>query len=521
MNEKLRMQVEALLSQPNDLLEKKPFFREVSISDRADSFGIDRTSVSQTGTMTVTIPNMRKIPISQAQFARELDVYSHDVLFDTNIPSITMRLKGGDFLEMRQHRMAVPFQVLIRDKQVRHLCVNAIDHTLLNTNPTEKQQENFIRFKQAWAEKNIEGAKTKMVQDQKSYADAALLFFIGDDDKLHTKNINFDDGYVIISHKNDNGQHILECLYYAVTDKDGNTTVRLDCYDDEKMTRFTKAVDDGGMLTDSGWVRHEPVIHGFSECPLITKRGEVAWNRGQRTIESYEALYNTFIVIQKRHGWGALYVKGKFNQDGKKIAGAVVLNDTSMDEHADAKYLNPPSPQNMIETLELMEQTIMKSCGTTFILPKDIKISGDTSGLAVEMTQELDMATAQDGVIEWQNVANKISRLFKEGLAIELVRSGENKKALTEYEELRIYSEFRVWKPKSEEAFNQMLTTLYQSGNGGISRRTFVEKNTASAPDEMARIEKEHEEKMKEEEKQARKAAELAQKTSEQTIVTE
>lgn len=495
MNAKTREQIEVLLANPDNLLKKKPFYRE--IKSQKVSGEVPNASVDMTGTVQVSLPNIKMKPVPQAQFMKELDVYSHDVLFDENIPSITVKINKSDsYLDIRQHRMAVPFQVLIRDKQVRHLCVNPMGHTLLNTEPTEQQSRDFIRFKQGWVEKNMDGAKTKFVQDQKSYADAGLLFFMDANDKLRTKNISFADGYVIISHKNEEGQHILECLYYAVTDDNDNTMTYIDCYDDERMTRFTNTMSADGTMTDSGWVRHESVVHGFSENPLVTKRGEVAWNRGQRTIESYEALYNTFIVIQKRHGWGALYVKGKFNQNGQKIAGAVVLNDTSMDANADAKYLNPPSPQNMIETLELMEQTIQKSTGTTFILPKDIRISGDTSGLAVELTQELDMATAQDGVIEWQNVANKMSRLFKEGLAKELVRSGENEAAITSFDSIRILSEFRVWKPKSEISHNQMLAVL--RGAGGISQQTLIEKNTISTPDELMRIRKEHASELKE-----------------------
>lgn len=524
MNENQRNKIEALLAQPEKLLKKKPFYRRISTNNQSQLNSINQAfggSIGLTDTITASLPSIRKNIVTQDRFMKELDVYSHDVLFDENIPAITVKIKGNDYLEMSQHRMAVPFQELILGKQVRHLCVNKMNHTLLNTEPTDEQMKCFVRIKQAWAEKNMEGAKTKFVQDQKSYGDAALLFFMGEDGRLHTKNINYADGYVIITHKDEYGKHILECLYYAITDDDGNQTTYIDCYDDEKMTRFTSTYEGGGSLDSSGWVRHEAIPHGFPENPLVTKRGEVAWNRGQTTIESYEALYNTFIVVQKRHGWGIIYIKGKFNQNGQKIAGQVILNDTSLDPEADAKTLNSPDPNHMIETLELMEQTIMKSCGTTFILPKDIKISGDTSGLAVELTQELDMATAQDGVIEWQNVANKMMRLFKAGLAKELVKSDEEgfKTAITDFATLRIHTEFMVWKPKSEEAHNQMLATL--KGAGGISQQTLVEKNTVSTPDELVRIQKEHETQLKEQEEQAIKAAELAQKTSEETIVTE
>lgn len=493
MNSTTREKINALLQYPDKLLQKKPFTRGAS-SQSQIKFGFGGASIGITGTVKATLPDVKKEIVPQSQFPIELDPFSHRVLFDENVPSITIKAKKGGFLEIEQYRMSVPFQVLILDKQVRHLCVNRMNHTLLNTSPSEQQKNYFIRIKQAWAEKNMEGAKTKFVQQQKSYGDAALLYMMSDG-KLVTKNICYDDGYTIISHKNDEGKHILECLYYAVTDENGNTIEYIDCYDDEYITRFTnESYIDGrtGGVVNDGWRRYEPVKHGFSENPLITKRGEVAWNRGQAIIESYEALYNTFIVIQKRHGWGALYVKGKFNQNAKKIAGSIVLNDTSLDPNADAKYLNPPSPQNMIETLELMEYTIQKATGTTFILPKDIRFGGDTSGLAIELTQELDMATAQDGVIEWQNVANKMMRLFKEGLAMELINTGEEgyAEAKTDFEKLRIHSEFVVWKPKSEEAHNQMLSTLH--GAGGISTQTFVEANTVSTPDEMARIQKEH-----------------------------
>lgn len=509
MNKKIRQQIESLLANPENLLKKKPFYREITDRNGNLFSNNNKATIGLTGTMTATLPNVRLTIVPQSQFMEELDVNSHKVLFDENIPSFTVKLKKGGFLEIEQYRIPIPFQKLILNKQVRHLCVNPINHTLLNPKPTQKQQDDFIRYKQAWVEKNMEGAKTSFVRDAKSFHDAGLLFFIDSDDKLKTKNINYKDGYVIITHKNDEGKHILECLYYSVTDNDGNTTTYIDCYDDEYMTRFTTSTADGGTLTESGWIKHEPIEHGFSECPLITKRVEVAWNNGQKAIESYEALYNTVLVIYKKFGNGIIYVKGKFNQNAKKIATNVVLNDTSMDEHADAKVLSMPEPAKAVDMLDYMEQTIMKACGTTFILPKDIKISGDTSGLAVELTQELDMATAQDGVTEWQNVANKMSRLFKEGIAIEMVRSGENPTALTDFGELRIFSEFRVWKPKSEEAHNQMLTALYQSGKGGISRQTFVEKNTISAPDEIQRIKKEQEEQMALEQKQAEQSMEL------------
>jgi hypothetical protein len=476
--------IEQLLSDPEKLLQKKPFYRGIVDYSYKSS---KNTTVELTGTMRATVPNIRQNIVTQAQYVSELDPYSHKVLFDENVPSITIKAKKDGWLEIEQYRMAIPFQRIILDKQVRHLCVNPMNQTLLNTQPTDKQNQNFIRIKQGWAEKNLEGVKEQFVRNQKSFGDAALLFYMADG-KVYARNICYDDGYTIISHKDNNGRHVLECLYYVIDDVE-----YIDCYDDTYMTRFTNETftDARGAITSS-WKRYPSQRHGFSENPLITKRGKVAWDAGQSIIESYEVLYNTFIVIQKRHGWGIIYIKGQLNEQGKKIAGNVVLVDSSGDPTSDAKTLNPPDPQNMIETLKAMKQSIEMATGTTIILPEDINISSDISGLAVELTQELDMGTAEDGVTEWQNVANKMMRLFMEGFAKELVMKGENPTAVTDFAELRIQNSFQVWKPKSEEAHNQMVATA--KGAGMISTQTAVEKNTLSTPDEMLRIQKEAEE---------------------------
>ena len=176
-----------------------------------------------------------------------------------------------------------------------------------------------------------------------------------------------------------------------------------------------------------------------------------------------------------------------------------------MDGNGDAKFLTPPTPQNMIDTLQQQLETIQLGAKTTFVLPKDIKTGGDLSGLAVQLTRELDIVNAEQAVIDWQNVADKMVRLFKQGLAKELVNNGENPNAVTEYAELQINAKFKVWRPFNETEFNQMITTL--SGAGVISKETAIEVNTVSKPDEKQRIKKETEEAEK-------KALELAQQTT-------
>ena len=476
-------QIDALLADPEKLKTKAPFKRGVSERDK-DSTPI--TTAYSNERVPVSLPRVKFHTVSQSEFLEELYPQSHKVLSDENIPSITMKLKNGGYMDIEYKRMAVSYQRNIRDKQVLHLCGNPMQFTLLNSNPTKKQNEDFITFKKYWNLRNQDGMRTKMVSAQKSMGDAGLLYYRDYKGRIKSRLLCYEDGYVLCSHDDDNGDRILESVYYQ-----DETAEYIDSYDDKYMYRHKREFD--GQSTE--WAQEDKKLHGFSEIPLITKRGKVAWDNVQSIIEVYEIIYNIFLVIQKRHGWGILYIKGKFNDTAKKIAGAIVLNDTSIDGNGSAEFKAPPSPQNMIDTLNLMEETIQKGSGTTFLLPKDVNSSGDISAQAIMLTQSLDIENALQGVIEWQNVADKMARLFKEGLAKELVATGVDDYAVTEFAKLDISAKFKVWMPRNDSEFNQMLVTL--SGGGLISKETGIEKNTISTPDEKMRLQRELEESIK------------------------
>lgn len=521
MNENIRQQIVALLADPDKLLATTPYYRRIDASGaQYDVFG--RTVESVGTKVKATLPSVKRVAVPLGALLREADPWSHSVLTDENIPSIYVKNSEGGYLKVEQKRLPLPYQQSIAKKQTLHLCNNPMSHVLLNTNPTEAQNKYFIRVKQAWDERNMDGKKTEAVYTQKNESFVGMLFYHDYNGKIKSRILRYSDGYNIITHKDQNGEHILECVYYCVDDVE-----YIDCYDDTYMYRLTNAgdivTDADGRVVNNGWRYETPVEHGFSEIPLAVKRGKVAWDNVQDLIEVAERTYNTFIVIQNRYGYGMLYVKGKINPKAQKVNGAFILNDTSMDPNADAKMLTPPSPENMKETLDQLEEQIMKGAGTTFILPKDIKMSGDTSGVAVQLTQELDIETALQDVNEWQNFANKMMRLFKEGLARELVNSGEEgfENAVTDFEKLNIRTKFVVWRPQSNEAYNQMLTTLH--GAGGISNQTLIEKNTESCPDEMARVQKEKEAEIQEALDKQERTLQLTKKYEERetTVVNE
>lgn len=521
MNENTRQYIASLLADPDKLLATTPYYRRIDASGaQYDVFG--RTVESVGTKVKATLPSVKRVAVPLGALLREADPWSHSVLTDENIPSIYVKNSEGGYLKVEQKRLPLPYQQSIAKKQTLHLCNNPMSHVLLNTNPTEAQNKYFIRVKQAWDERNMDGKKTEAVYTQKNESFVGMLFYHDYNGKIKSRILRYSDGYNIITHKDQNGEHILECVYYCVDDVE-----YIDCYDDTYMYRLTNAgdivTDADGRVVNNGWRYETPVEHGFSEIPLAVKRGKVAWDNVQDLIEVAERTYNTFIVIQNRYGYGMLYVKGKINPKAQKVNGSFILNDTSMDPNADAKMLTPPSPENMKETLDQLEEQIMKGAGTTFILPKDIKMSGDTSGVAVQLTQELDIETALQDVNEWQNFANKMMRLFKEGLARELVNSGEEgfENAVTDFEKLNIRTKFVVWRPQSNEAYNQMLTTLH--GAGGISNQTLIEKNTESCPDEMARVQKEKEAEIQEALDKQERTLQLTKKYEERetTVVNE
>lgn len=488
--------INSLLSDPDKLRKKRPFTRgyEHGVEGYKEGEAVTVGNVIDAG-----LPRFKKIIVSQETFMKELDPNSHDVLFDENIPSICVKVADGDFREIKHARMAIPIQRLIKDEQLVYLTTNKMQFTQVDVNPTDAQNEDFITFKQYWDLRNQDGMKNKMVDTQLSYGEAGLLYYFDYKGRVKSRILSYADGYVLCSHNDQNGDRIIESVYYC---KDG--VEYIDSYDDVNMTRWTNdtlATDD----EDMGWKRHEAKPHGFNEIPLITKRGDVAWSGAQSIIEVYEEVFNVFNAIQKRFGWGILYIKGRFSEKAKKIAGSVILNDTSMDGNGDAKYLTPPSPEGMLDTLKNLLRAIQIASSTTFILPDDIRLSGDVSGLAVQLTKELDLQNAMQKVIDWQNVADKMVRLFKYGLSKELVAKGIKDNAVTEFDNLNINAKFKVWRPFNDYEYNQMLTIL--TGAGILSKESGIELSTVGKPDEKARVQRETEETEK-------KALEAAQQTT-------
>ena len=476
-------QIQSLLNDPENLLMKLPFTRGSSTYNTGDANEGDDNQNSKK--RRAKIPSVSKKIVTQEKFLKELDPMCHNVIFDQNVPTICVKLDDGTVREVGFVNTPIGLQERIASKNTLSLCGNHTVFTQIDKEPTDKQKENFSVLKQYWDSRNQDGMRTKMVYTQYTQGDAALLYYFNEKKEIKCRLLCYSDGYVLIPHNDENGDRLLESVYYV-----GDDGVEyIDSYDDTYMYRMSNKPT--GDAEGNTWQSEPRVAHGFSEIPIVSKRGDVAWNNVEPLIEAFEILYNIIMVIEKRHGWGILYVKGKFKTEAQQIAGSIILNDSSRDGKGSAEFKTPDDPSGYWQMLDRLFKMIQIGSSTTFILPDDINISGQTSALAIKLAEALDLEKATLGVIDWQNVIDKMCRLFKEGLAKELVNKGINPTAITDFEDLNINARMKVWQPFDDISYNQMLLQMAQGGI--LSTQTAIEKNTISVPDEQKRMDEQAE----------------------------
>ena len=105
MMNNIQQQIAKLLADPEQLLQTKPYYRTISYNNNLRNSGI----VESIGaTVRATIPRIKRKPIPIEQLLKEYDPWSHSILYDENIPSLTMKNTGGGWVEIEQRRVAIP-----------------------------------------------------------------------------------------------------------------------------------------------------------------------------------------------------------------------------------------------------------------------------------------------------------------------------------------------------------------------------------------------------------------------------
>jgi len=235
------------------------------------------------------------------------------------------------------------------------------------------------------------------------------------------------------------------------------------------------------MQGDTGWeITMEK--HGFSRCPLLIKRGKVAWEYAESTIEMWELMANINDIALKRFGTFALVFTGEMDAESFKRDSSTLIINLSSDTtngKQDAKVLEFPEPQTMDGYLKTLEEKISLFSSTSFITPKDITAT-NSGGNGIALAMSNDYALATQSALDWRKFVNDMVYLHQEGLDLE--NNGVDK-----YSKLHIGAKIVPW---SLETNNTKITNLSMEAKW-LSMKTVIENSPDAAPDEVDRIIKE------------------------------
>ena len=262
------------------------------------------------------------------------------------------------------------------------------------------------------------------------------------------------------------GNEVARSLFYQVDNK-----IVIDTFDNKKHYRCVQG--------NTGWeVTSE--LHGFSRNPFLIKRGKVAWEYAESSIEMGELMTNINAIALKRFGTFALAFWGEMDKDKglQRDSSTLIVNlssDTTNGKQ-DVKVLEFPEPQTMDGYLKTLEEKISLFSSTSFITPKDITTS-NSGGNGIALAMSNDYALAVQSSLDWNRFVNDMVYLHQEGLDLE-------NNGATKYSKIRIGAKIIPW---SLETTNTKLLNLTMEAPY-LSTQTLIERCPDAAPDEVERI---------------------------------
>lgn len=451
------------MQEPSRLMLMKPFTRGGSMN----THGYESTKILNNTVIETGFANLTLHPISQDTYITEYRPDLHHIIMNKTIPHIKIVLDGcalpSNIMEMTQ---TASFQKLIHSAHVRNLTSNQLEFNLCNENPDDGERKLFSEIKQEWLWRECEWNKYMAINTCKQLGNCGMLFSIDKESGRYTiTNYSYEDGYQIVPNYDEYGIEIARSLVYQIDDN-----IIIDTYDNKLHYRVTQGANGWSIQSEK---------HGFSRCPLLHKRGKVAWEYAESTIEMWELMANIQDIALKRFGTFALVFTGDMDTDSfKRDSSTLIINlssDTSNGKQ-DAKVLDFPEPQTMDGYLKTLEEKISLFSSTSFITPKDITTTNSGgNGIALAMSNDYSLAT--QGAMDWKRFVNDMVYLHQEGLDLE--NNGVNK-----YARVRISASIVPW---SLETNNTKITNLMMEAPY-ISTQTLLEKCPDSAPDETQRV---------------------------------
>lgn len=453
------------LKDPMRLTMMKPFTR----GGRMLGHGFENGSAVLNNTNMFTgFANLDLQPISQDTYITEYRPDLHHIIWNKSIPHIKVVIDGTEypFMELTQ---TAAFQKLIHSAHVRNLTANPLEFNLCMADTREGGDKIFGRIKDEWAWRNCEWDKYQAINTCKQLGNCGTLFSYDTSANKYTiTGFSYEDGYQIVPNYDEYGAEIARSLIYQV-----DNNIIIDTYDDTTHYRISQ--------TGRGW-DIKTKKHGFPRCPLLHKRGKVAWEYAESSIEMWELMTNIQAIALKRFGTFALVFVGEMDEDSFKRDSSTLIINLSSDTtngKQDARTLEFPEPETMDGYLKTLEEKISLFSSTSFITPKDITTS-NSGGNGIALAMSNDYALATQSAMDWKRFINEMVYLHQAGLDLET--NGTN-----HYTDLRIDAKIVPW---SLETNNTKITNLTMEKEW-LSMRTIIEKSPDAQPDEENRIKEE------------------------------
>ena len=453
------------LSDPKRLMAMKPFTR----GGKMNGHGYETSEILNNTTIETGFANLTLTPISQDTYITEYRPDLHHIIMNRSIPHIKVAIDGTELpLGMMEMTQTASFQKLIHSAHVRSLTANPLDFTLGRKDTQSGGIDTYEEIKDEWNVRDMSWWLSQAINTCKQLGNCGLLFsFDKREGRFHVTSYSYEDGYQIVPNYDEYGMEIARSLVYQIDGK-----IVIDTYDNKLHHRCTQGAENWEIVSE---------VHGFSRCPLLHKRGKVAWEYAESTIEMWELMANIQDIALKRFGTFALVFTGEMDTESFKRDSSTLIINLSSDStngKQDAKVLEFPEPQTMDGYLKTLEEKISLFSSTSFITPKDITTT-NSGGNGIALAMSNDYALATQSALDWRKFVNDMVYLHQEGLDLE--ESGKN------YAKLRISAKINPW---SLETNNTKIINLSMEAKW-LSMQTLIEKSPDAAPDEIDRIIKE------------------------------
>lgn len=454
------------LDDPTRLVKMKPFTRGGSKL----SHGYEGSTLLNGTTMDTGFCQLQLNPISQDTYLTEYWPDLHQIILNQSIPHIQVRIDGNDLAldGLMNMTQTASFQKLIHSAHVRSLTANRLIFNLGKTDADGGGIDAFETVKDEWSDRNCDWYLAQAINTCKMVGNCGLLFsYDKDTNKYGITSFSYADGYQIVPNYDEYGNEIACSLIYEVDKK-----LVIDTYDNKNQYHITQGNEE------KPW-NIKDVSHGFSRCPLLHKRGKVAWEYAESTIEMWELMANISDIALKRFGTFALVFTGDMDKESFQRDSSTLIINLSSDTTGgkqDAKVLEFPEPQTMDKYLKTLEEKISLFSSTSFITPKDITTT-NSGGNGIALAMSNDYALATQSALDWRQFVNDMVRLHQEGLDLE--SNGVDK-----YGKLHISARINPW---SLETNNTKIINLQMEAKW-LSMKTIIENSPDAAPDEIERI---------------------------------